>query len=193
MIVYRYNDTECVLKTFASAKAAGSKGNEPFFKAEDLVTRQDLSSSDLANIHNAVSEKKVTRFSDRAAAERRTLEVLKEAEAKMPAAPEGEKETAEPKEGKPPRAPKEPKAPKEKKEGTGKRGRIPGQNAWVGKTLHAKTDKNDRRAGSIGYRSLQIIIDNPGITTEEFLKKGGRTGDLRWDVDRKRVEVKNKE
>lgn len=41
---------------------------------------------------------------------------------------------------------------------------------------------NPRRAGSHGYRSLQIIIDHPGITTEEYIAKGGRLNDLRWDL-----------
>lgn len=41
---------------------------------------------------------------------------------------------------------------------------------------------NTRRAGSHGYRSLQIVIDNPGITTEEYVAKGGRMNDLRWDL-----------
>lgn len=42
--------------------------------------------------------------------------------------------------------------------------------------------ENPRRQNSHGHRSLQIIIDNPGITTEEFLAKGGRSNDLRWDL-----------
>jgi hypothetical protein len=41
---------------------------------------------------------------------------------------------------------------------------------------------NPRRKGSHGYRSLQIIIDNPGIITEDYLSKGGRLNDLRWDI-----------
>lgn len=48
------------------------------------------------------------------------------------------------------------------------------------------TDKctagNPRREGSWGQKSLQIIINNPGLTLEEFLIRGGRTNDLRWDI-----------
>lgn len=48
---------------------------------------------------------------------------------------------------------------------------------------------NPRRPNSHGYRSLQIIIDNPGITTEEFVAKGGRLNDLRWDISYNRVKA----
>jgi hypothetical protein len=44
------------------------------------------------------------------------------------------------------------------------------------------TYQNPRRQNSHGYRSLQIIIDQPGITTEDFLAAGGRLNDLRWDL-----------
>lgn len=46
----------------------------------------------------------------------------------------------------------------------------------------AGTYLNPRRKGSHGYKSLQLIIDNPGITAEEFVAKGGRNVDLRWDL-----------
>lgn len=41
---------------------------------------------------------------------------------------------------------------------------------------------NPRRKKSHGFKSLQIIIDNPGITTEEYVTKGGRLNDLAWDI-----------
>ena len=50
---------------------------------------------------------------------------------------------------------------------------------------------NVRRKGSHGYRSLQIVIDNPGITTEEFVAKGGRLNDLRWDINQGNVRVES--
>jgi hypothetical protein len=62
---------------------------------------------------------------------------------------------------------------------TGKVGR---KATAAGQTLKAGSSDNPRRAGSHGYRSLQIIIDNPGITTEDYLAKGGRLNDLRWDL-----------
>jgi hypothetical protein len=42
---------------------------------------------------------------------------------------------------------------------------------------------NPRRAGSHGHRSLQIIIDNPGLTVDDYREKGGRLNDLRWDIE----------
>lgn len=53
---------------------------------------------------------------------------------------------------------------------------------------------NPRREGSWGQKSLQIIINNPGLTLEEFLIHGGRTNDLRWDIQHGNVisEVKPK-
>ena len=60
------------------------------------------------------------------------------------------------------------------------------------------TDKctagNPRREGSWGQKSLQIILNNPGLTLEEFLILGGRTNDLRWDIQHGNVisEVKPK-
>lgn len=45
--------------------------------------------------------------------------------------------------------------------------------------------KNPRRPGSYGHTSLQIIIDagDAGITTEDYVKAGGRMNDLHWDID----------
>jgi hypothetical protein len=50
-------------------------------------------------------------------------------------------------------------------------------------------EDNPRREGSHGHRSLQIIIDSPGITVEEYIAKGGRPRDLRWDIAKGFVKV----
>ena len=42
---------------------------------------------------------------------------------------------------------------------------------------------NPRKPGSHGFRSMAIVMDNPGITTEKYLELGGRLNDLKWDVD----------
>lgn len=42
--------------------------------------------------------------------------------------------------------------------------------------------KNPRRAGTFGHDNLQWIIDNPGITYEQFIAKGGLPINLRHDV-----------
>ena len=57
----------------------------------------------------------------------------------------------------------------------------------LGKTLNHVKESNDRREGSHGHKSLQIIIDNPGITTEAFVEAGGRLVDLKWDMDKGNV------
>lgn len=57
----------------------------------------------------------------------------------------------------------------------------------IGKTLTCTKDANVRREGSHGHKSLQIIIDNPGITTEAFVEAGGRLVDLKWDIEHSNV------
>lgn len=66
------------------------------------------------------------------------------------------------------------------------RGRKPNSH---GKNLVAKVETNPRRPNSHGFRSLQIILDNPNISAEEFVAKGGRHKDLRWDIAFGRVEA----
>ena len=64
-------------------------------------------------------------------------------------------------------------------------GRKRGRNAkHKGQRLFATTPdgNNPRRKTSAGFKSLQLIIDRPGITTEEFVAAGGRLADLRWDL-----------
>lgn len=64
----------------------------------------------------------------------------------------------------------------EQKSGRGRKSEL------VGKTLTCTKEANVRREGSHGHKSLQIIIDNPGITTEAFVEAGGRLVDLKWDI-----------
>ena len=68
------------------------------------------------------------------------------------------------------------------------RGRLP---TGHGKRLFpaARLEGNPRRVGSHGHKSLQIIIDHPGISLEDFLVKGGRTVDLRWDIRQVNVRM----
>jgi hypothetical protein len=74
--------------------------------------------------------------------------------------------------------------------GPAKRGRkatAAGQKLFPQATWNSSQNKphavsNPRRKDSAGYKSLQIIIDNPGILTEDYVKAGGRLNDLRWDL-----------
>ena len=36
---------------------------------------------------------------------------------------------------------------------------------------------------------MQIVINNPGISYEKFISKGGRTRDLDWDIKRNAIET----
>ncbi len=42
---------------------------------------------------------------------------------------------------------------------------------------------NPRRAGSTAGKSIQIIIDKPGISLTDFVAKGGRMKDAHYDID----------
>ena len=66
-----------------------------------------------------------------------------------------------------------------------------GRKSLFGDTAKIKslTKENPRRAGTHGHKSMEIIIKNPGITVADFVKKGGRLNDLRWDVEHKSVSV----
>lgn len=69
----------------------------------------------------------------------------------------------------------------EQKSGRGRKSEL------LGKSLTCTSDGNQRREGSHGHKSLQIVIDNPGITTEAFIEAGGRLVDLKWDIDKGNV------
>ena len=57
------------------------------------------------------------------------------------------------------------------------------KSQFAGKVLTSKCETNPRRTNTHGHKSHQIILDNPGITTEDFIEQGGRANDLKWDID----------
>ena len=63
---------------------------------------------------------------------------------------------------------------------------------YSGMCLYAMSKDNHRRQGSFGYHSMQIIIENNGISYEDYISKGGRTRDLDWDLDKCHVEILRK-
>jgi hypothetical protein len=67
---------------------------------------------------------------------------------------------------------------------------VKGGSQFKGKKLFPKVEKNPRRSGSHGERSLGIIIAKPGITYAEFIRAGGRAQDLRWDARYGHVEAR---
>lgn len=65
----------------------------------------------------------------------------------------------------------------------------PKKSQYAGKILTATVDENPRKAGTAGHKSFAIVLKNPGITYEDYVKNGGRSNDLQWDVERKRIKV----
>jgi hypothetical protein len=53
---------------------------------------------------------------------------------------------------------------------------------FSGKKLRPLVDENPRREGTWGFKSMAIILSNPGITYEDFVAAGGRNNDLVWDI-----------
>ena len=60
---------------------------------------------------------------------------------------------------------------------------------YTGAKLHATVDTNPRKEKTYGYHSMKIVLDNPGILYEDYISKGGRLVDLKWDYERKWVEI----
>jgi hypothetical protein len=113
--------------------------------------------------------------------------VLDEADGKLPPTVEGDfKPQGDTSMPSPVSTPIEETNPAPEDTAVGQRGR---KSSFAGKTLNANVVGNERRAGSHGFRSLQIVIDNPGISVEDFIAKGGRSNDLKWDVDKGNVSV----
>ena len=61
------------------------------------------------------------------------------------------------------------------------------QLKFSGKKIYKKIPYNPRRKDTFGYRSWELIED--GMTYEEYIDAGGRYKDLKWDLDRKWVEL----
>jgi hypothetical protein len=59
---------------------------------------------------------------------------------------------------------------------------MPRISEFAGKPLFAKFKANPRKPGSHGHRSYSVVLRKPGITYEEYLAKGGRNTDLRWNI-----------
>lgn len=84
-----------------------------------------------------------------------------------------------------------------KKAAASGRGRSSGYTGHM--LFHAlKPDKesgkiiNPRREGSFGAKSMDILIKagKDGVSYEDFIKKGGRSNDLAWDIEHGNVTAK---
>lgn len=67
----------------------------------------------------------------------------------------------------------------------GSRGR---RAKYVGHTIHRLKEENPRRVGTIGHHSWSLIED--GMLYEDYIKAGGRSQDLAWDIGKGHVEMK---
>lgn len=63
------------------------------------------------------------------------------------------------------------------------------KGTWAKHFLTAKVKENPRRPNTRGQVAMQIIMDNPGITTEMYMTFGGRHQDLKWDIEHDYVEA----
>jgi hypothetical protein len=144
---------------------------------------ETLPASELVAAYNdmavQIDVREVKKFSDKETAIKRVREMRiicinrnEEEEHKMT---ESAKAATKVKVAKEPKAPKAPKA-----ESTGVRGR---KSEFSGLQLYASKETNTRKVGSFGHASMEIIFANPGISYEEFISKGGRGNDLKWDVE----------
>lgn len=182
---------------WSDRKTAERAGNNwLLIENEKQLNESSISTGTLAalwNHHNP--DTPVKRFADREEGAKQVFAIFERVaiSAKKLSAHEGEKEVAKGATAKKGAA----KAPAKK--GTGAKGKGNPANLKVRKskytgmklTASAEAKKaNPRKEGSHGYRSMEIIRNNPGITYEEFIAKGGRGNDLEWDVTKGNVTTK---
>lgn len=62
----------------------------------------------------------------------------------------------------------------------GTRGRA---SSHAGKFIERKVADNPRREGSFGFHSFNAVPKKGRISYEDYIKAGGRSGDLRYDIE----------
>lgn len=178
------------VKAYASRSLALASGNGQLVASdEDDIVRSSYTITQLVTFYNHHnSAQPVKMFKDKTTAAKRLL-CLAEAKAEL-VVPQRTQPTSiapEEKVSETIAKVKSDKAPKVKAESDGKRGR---KSNFNGLKLHSVNVENPRREGTHGHKSMQIIIDNPGISYEDFIAKGGRANDLRWDIEHSNVVAK---
>lgn len=172
--VITYEPTKNLVRAFADIQSAQAEGNGhiPFATAEEL-SKTSLTLDQITAMHNSLLPEGTApaTFADRTAAVNAAFPLANKVGTKAATAP-----TAE-------RKPKAPKAEGEAKP----KGRAPGTGTYNGHKLRAVGKENPRREGSHGAASFQIVLDNPGITYEDFIAKGGRPQNLRKDIGANRI------
>lgn len=76
----------------------------------------------------------------------------------------------------------------EKKADSAKRGR---KSEFAGVKIFPADGlkENPRREGGFGYKAMEFIMKNPGVSYEDFLAAGGRRQDLAWDLSKGNVTI----
>jgi hypothetical protein len=183
------------VESFGSAKVAEARRAElsegtaeggGAWCVSSQASLKDVPTALLITLYNiAASEpeshaKTITKFSDRAVAEKRTWPVI-EYLAKPGKAPEVQ--TADSSEegdmatkGKRTRKPR----------AEGQRGRL---SKYAGKKIYKLVNENPRREKTAGAKAFDLIRN--GMTYEAYIAAGGEPKHLSWDIDHKFVEVKN--
>lgn len=65
---------------------------------------------------------------------------------------------------------------------------VKASNSLANMVIFKKVDKNPRREGSIGFKSFALIRN--GMPYREYIDKGGRNVDLRYDEEQGFVQLK---
>jgi hypothetical protein len=151
--VYSYRNAS--LAAAAAAELGGVAATDSNLK--DVETRT------LVKLHNELRpDRPVTKFSDRATAEKRlrgALEVLAKAGPQPASVP--------------------------KRVSSGERpGRV---SEFSGKVIRKLVEKNPRKEGTKGFESWSVLRD--GMTYDKYIEAGGRRQDLAWDLAHKWVKM----
>jgi hypothetical protein len=164
---------------FSSEKEAHNSGNGFNLVSTPTDLRKSIfKTSDLVDIYNLNSERKIQKFRDRATAEKRVWESFSSVKVNSDL----------------PKVESEPKAEKPKAEKP--KGR-PKQNIFKGAKFVANASdkgKNPRRSGTHGWRFMDLIIKNPGISfqriQESYFPGEKFMHHLKWDLDHGNIFVK---
>ena len=201
---------------YPSMKEAAHHGNDGIFiTTEDSLLKSAMTSAALVEMYNLLvpDDRHISKFETRAVGARRLFAELQKLPVEKgsitsileaPTPDNAENPAAAPK--KRPTQSKAPAAPKKASDShAGHAGKVSQHASHAGhagkvsqhasRTIHP-SDKvlklgNPRKAGSLGFRSMAIVIAQPGLTYEDYIKAGGRANDLSWDIAHGNVIILN--
>lgn len=170
---FAYDPVAKTVAAYPDAQTRLNAGNGAIpFDNEAQLNESPLTLPQLVELHNALAPNaQVGGFGDRAAAVKLTFALAEKTKVGA---------STDMGNGKKPAAPKKAKGDKPA-------GRAPGTGTYNGHKLRAVPKENPRREGSHGHASFQVVLDNPGITYEKFIEKGGKPQNLRKDISMGRI------